>query len=246
MSVLNRWVKGGDIGMSARQTSILVVDDDVHILRMMQRILELEGYGVFTSSDGEAALDTFDMQAPDLVLLDLVMPDMDGYTVCQRIREFSQTPIIIVSVKNDDGEKVQGFDSGADGYITKPFSSKVLAAQIRAVLRRTDLCIQRPEPPFTYGDLMIDLARHRVTVAGYEVNLTATEHALLTYLARNAGRLLTSVQILEKVWGEDHTGETHLLQVNMARLRQKLGENAGNARYILTRPGIGYMMPQEA
>lgn len=232
--------------MSARQTSILVVDDDVHILRMMQRILELEGYGVFTSSNGEAALDTFDMQAPDLVLLDLVMPDMDGYTVCQRIREFSQTPIIIVSVKNDDGEKVQGFDSGADGYITKPFSSKVLAAQIRAVLRRTDLCIQRPEPPFTYGDLMIDLARHRVTVAGYEVNLTATEHALLTYLARNAGRLLTSVQILEKVWGEDHTGETHLLQVNMARLRQKLGENAGNARYILTRPGIGYMMPQES
>jgi len=232
--------------MSARQTSILVVDDDVHILRMMQRILELEGYGVFTSSNGEAALDTFDMQAPDLVLLDLVMPDMDGYTVCQRIREFSQTPIIIVSVKNDDGEKVQGLDSGADGYITKPFSSKVLAAQIRAVLRRTDLCIQRPEPPFIYGDLMVDLARHRVTVAGYEVNLTATEHALLTYLARNAGRLLTSVQILEKVWGEDHTGETHLLQVNMARLRQKLGESAGNARYILTRPGIGYMIPQEA
>ncbi len=246
MSVLNRRVKGGDIGMSTRQASILVVDDDVHILRMMQRILELEGYRVFTSSNGEAALDTFDVQAPDLVLLDLVMPDMDGYTVCQRIREFSQTPIIIVSVRSDDQEKVEGFDSGADGYITKPFSSRVLTARVRAVLRRTDLCIQRPEPPFICDDMMIDFTRHRVTVAGYEVNLTATEHALLTYLARNAGRLLTSVQILEKVWGEDHTGETHLLQVNMARLRQKLGENAGNARYILTRPGIGYMIPQEA
>jgi len=228
--------------MPSKKISILAVDDDERMLRMMQRMLELEGYNVRTSNNGEAALDMFDEITPGLVLLDIIMPGMNGYTVCQRIREFSQTPIIMVTAKGEDEGKVRGLDIGADDYVTKPFSSKVLAARVRAVLRRTELWIERPQHSFHCDDLTIDFARHRVSVAEREVNLTATEYTLLSYLAINAGRLLTPDQILEKVWGEDYVGETHLLQVNIARLRQKLADNAREAKYIVTRAGIGYMM----
>ncbi len=228
--------------MPSMKTSLLVVDDDVHILRMMQRMLELEGYRVLTASSGEAALDIFDEETPDLVLLDIMMPNMDGYTVCRRIREFSQTPIVMVTGKDNDEEKVQGLDAGADDYVTKPFSAKELGARVRAVLRRTKLWDERPEPAFHSCDLVVDFARHRVTLSGQEVNLTATEYRLLSYLARNADRVVTPDQILGQVWGEEYVGESHLLQVNIARLRQKLNDDTKNPRYILTRPGIGYMM----
>jgi DNA-binding response OmpR family regulator len=167
---------------------------------------------------------------------------MDGYTVCERIREFSQVPIIMVTAKGNDEETVKGLDAGADDYVTKPFSSKELAARVKAALRRTTLWDEHPEPAFSSNDLVIDFARHRVTVGSQEVNLTAIEYKLLSYLARNASRILTPDQILVTVWGEEYAGETHLLQVSIARLRQKLGDNARNPRYILTRPGIGYMM----
>ena len=228
--------------MPSMKTSLLVVDDDVRILRMMQRILELEGYRVLTASSGEAALDIFDEKTPDLVLLDIMMPNMDGYTVCRRIREFSQIPIIMVTGKDNDEEKVQGLDAGADDYVTKPFSAKELGARVRAVLRRTKLWDERPEPAFHSDDLVVDFARHRVTLSGQEVNLTATEYRLLSYLARNADRVVTPDQILGQVWGEEYVGEFHLLQVNIARLRQKLNDDTKNPRYILTRPGIGYTM----
>jgi len=231
--------------MPPRKVSVLAVDDDKRMLRMIEHILKLEGYRVLTSSSGEAALDTFDEVTPDLILLDIRMPGMDGYTVCQHIREFSQTPIIMVSVEDGDEEKVRGFAAGADDYVTKPFSSKVLAARVRALLRRADLWTERPEPTFRYRGLVIDFARRRVTLEGWEIKLTATEYRVLSYLVHNAGRLLTPSQILEKVWGEDYIGETHLLQVNMSRLRQKLGDSPRNAKYILTRPGIGYMVIQE-
>jgi len=231
--------------MPSKKASVLVVDDDVHILRMTGRILELEGYRVLTASNGEIALDIFDKETPDLVLLDIMMPGMDGYTVCQRIREFSQIPIIMVTAKGNDEEKVQGLDAGADDYVTKPFSSKELAARVRAVLRRATLWDERPEPAFCSNELVVDFASHRVTLTGGELDLTATEYRILSYLARNAGRVLTPDQILEKVWGEEYIGETHLLQVNIARLRQKLGDDAKNPRYILTRPGIGYSMMKQ-
>ena len=141
--------------MPSKKASVLVVDDDVHILRMTGRILELEGYRVLTASNGETALDIFDEETPDLVLLDIMMPGMDGYTVCQRIREFSQIPIIMVTAKGNDEEKVQGLDAGADDYVTKPFSSKELAARVRAVLRRTTLWDERPEPAFCSNELVI-------------------------------------------------------------------------------------------
>ncbi|MFC2016809.1 response regulator transcription factor [Chloroflexota bacterium] len=231
--------------MPSRKTSILVVDDDVRILRMMGRILELEGYRVLKASDGETAINVFDEETPNLVLLDILMPGMDGCTVCKRIREFSQIPIIMITAKDSDEEKVVGLDVGADDYVTKPFSASELMARVRAVLRRATLRDEHPELAFCSYDLVIDFAHHRVTLSGHEVNLTATEYRLLSYLACNADRVVTLDQVLGKVWGEDYVGESHLLQVNMARLRQKLNDDTRNPRYILTRPGIGYMMMKQ-
>ena len=231
--------------MPSRKTSVLVVDDDIRILRMLQRMLELEGYQVLTASSGVAALDIFDEKTPELVLLDIMLPDIDGYTVCQNIHEFSQIPIIMITAKDGDEEKVRGLDAGADDYVTKPFSANELVARVRAVLRRTRLWDEHPEPAFSFQDLVIDFVRHKVTAGSQEVNLTATEYRLLAYLVHNAGRVVTPDQIIEAVWGEEYIGEAHLLQVNMARLRQKLKDDARNPKYILTKPGIGYMMQQK-
>ena len=235
----------GDINVPSGKPSVLVVDDDVRILRMMQRILELEGYRVLRAGDGEAAIDVIDDEMPDLVLLDLMMPVMDGYTVCQRIREFSQVPIIMVTARGDEEGKVEGFDAGADDYVTKPFSSKELVARVKAILRRAVLWSERPEPVFSLQDLIVNFARHRVILSGQELNLTATEYKLLSCLARYSGRVLTPDQLLEKVWGEEYLGDAHLLQVNIARLRNKLGDDARNPTFILTRPGIGYMIQKK-
>ncbi|MFC1966950.1 response regulator transcription factor [Chloroflexota bacterium] len=232
--------------MSSRKLSILVVDDDVYILRFMHRTLELEGYRVISVSNGKAALDAFfEQEIPDLILLDIKMPDMDGYTVCQHIREFSKVPIIMVTAKGNVEEKVQGLDAGADDYVTKPFSSVELAARVKAVLRRTKLWDEHPQPTFYSHNLMVDFARHKITLGNHEVNLTATEYKLLSYLIRNAGRVATPDQILEKVWGEGYIGELHILRVTMARLRQKLSDNVKDSKYILTRPGIGYTMMEQ-
>ena len=227
--------------MSSRKASVLVVDDDAHMLLMMQRVLELEGYRVLKVSNGEAAIDMLVEETPELVLLDIMMPTVDGYNVCRQIREFSQIPIIMVTAKGSDEEKVEGFDAGADDYVTKPFSAEELTARVRAVLRRTKLGDERSESPFQSDALVIDFAQHRVTLSGQEVNLTATEYRLVSYLARNAGQVLTSAQILEKVWGEDYFGEIHVLQVNMARIRKKMGDDPKAPRFITTRTGIGYM-----
>jgi DNA-binding response OmpR family regulator len=228
--------------MSSKKASVLVVDDDIRMLRMMRRILELEGFQTLVASSGEASLKIFEKESPDLVLLDIMMPDMDGYTVCQRIREFSRIPIIMVSAKGNDQEKVEGLDIGADDYITKPFSTNELAARVRAILRRTIGQDKPPDSIFHYRDLVIDFASHRVMVADQEIELTPTEYKVLSYISCNAGRVVTPDQLLDKVWGEEYVGDPHLLQVNIARLRHKLGDNARHPTYILTRPGIGYMM----
>lgn len=231
--------------MAARKASVLVVDDDVRILRMMRDILEQEGYRVLRTSSGAGALNALDRETPDLILLDIMMPDINGYTICQRIREFSQIPIIMVTAKGNDEEKIKGLDAGADDYVPKPFSSEELAARVRAVLRRTRYWDKPARPAFCCHDLVIDYARHRVSLGSREINLTATEYRLLSYLACNAGRIVTTVQILEAVWGEEYSGETHILQVTMARLRRKLNDAARNPGYIFTRPGIGYMMVKQ-
>ena len=228
--------------MSSKKTLILVVDDDIRMLRMMKRMLELENFQTITANNGEAALIVFEKENPDLVLLDIMMPDMNGYTVCQHIREFSEVPIIMVTAMGDDKQKVEGLDIGADDYVTKPFSASELAARVRAILRRSGSQERQANSLFRYKDLVIDYTSNRVSVQDQELILTSTEYRLLSYISQNAGRVVTPDQLLNKVWGEAYLGAPHLLQVNIARLRKKLGDDARNPIYILTRPGIGYIM----
>jgi DNA-binding response OmpR family regulator len=228
--------------MSLKKNTVLVIDDDIRMLRMMKRMLELEGFQVIIANNGDMALKSFEKESPELVLLDIMMPDMDGYTVCHRIREFSQVPIIMVTAKGDDKEKVEGLNIGADDYVTKPFSASELAARVRALLRRTNTKYQPQEAVFKYKDLTVDFASRRVMVDNSELKLTSTEYKLLSYISQNAGRVITPDQLLDKVWGEEYMGAPHLLQVNIARLRKKLGDDAKQPTYIITRPGIGYLM----
>jgi DNA-binding response OmpR family regulator len=232
--------------MSFKKSLVLVVDDDVRMLRMIKRMLELEGFQATVANNGETALKTFEKETPDLVLLDIMMPDLDGYIVCQRIREFSQVPIIMVTARGDDKEKVAGLNIGADDYVTKPFSAGELAARVRAVLRRIVSQDRPTETVFRYKDLVVDYCSHRVMVNNSELKLTSTEYKLLSYIALNAGRVITPDQLLHKVWGEEYVGAPHLLQVNIARLRKKLGDNARKPSYIMTRPGIGYIISKAA
>ena len=231
--------------MANGKASILVVDDEVRTLRMMKHMLELEGYRVITAISGDAALDAFELETPHLVLLDILMPSMDGFEVCSRIREFSQLPIIMVTAKDSEMDKIEGLDAGADDYITKPFTAGELMARVRAALRRTRLWDKRPAPAFQSGDLVVDFTTHRVTVRSEEKRLTATEYRLLSYLARNQERILTADAILTNVWGEGYYGDIHLLQATIARLRTKIGDNPKNPKYILTRPGMGYTMAKQ-
>ncbi len=232
--------------MSSGKASVLVVDDDIRMLRLMQRTLELEGYGVIAASGGDAALEIFEKTSPDLVLLDVILPGMDGYGICRRIRKFCQTPVIMVTCKTTEDDNIKGLYSGADDYVTKPFSTEELTARIRAVLRRSK--IVRPSARvglLCCHDLLIDFANHRVALRGKEIHLTATEYRLLSYMGRNAGWIVTAEQILENVWGKECRDRAHLLQVSMGRLRHKLDDDARNPKYILTRPGIGYTMMKE-
>ena len=168
--------------MIMKKTTVLIVDDDVRILRMMQRILELEGHRVVKAINGQSALDILDVENPDIVLLDVMMPDIDGYTVCKRIREFSQVPIIMVTAKDNYSEILEGLESGADDYVPKPFSSQELVARVAAVLRRTSTWDELPNQVFTCGDLTIEYGSHRVILENCELDLSATEYKLLSQL----------------------------------------------------------------
>jgi DNA-binding response OmpR family regulator len=232
--------------MPAKKTTILTADDDPQLLRLIARNLQFEGYDVITASDGKQALEQIEQKNPELVLLDVMMPRMDGFTVCQRVREFSSVPIIIITARGQDQDKVRGLDLGADDYLTKPFSVDELLARVRAVLRRaqftsTDQDHAMPTT-ITVGDLIIDYAQHVVTQAGHEVTLTPIEYRILSYLAQNAGRVVTQDMLLEHVWGTEYVGESHMLQVNVNRLRRKLEPDPSHPRYILTKVGVGYLL----
>jgi len=232
--------------MTARNRRIVTADDDPQLLRLIARNLEFEGYEVITASDGALALEQIERSAPDLVLLDVMMPKMDGFTVTSRVREFSVVPIIIVTARGQDQDKVKGLDLGADDYLTKPFSVEELLARVRAVLRRAQFLTNDTASgrgtTTTVGELRIDYAQHLVTLAGKEVTLTPTEYRLLAYLAQNVGRVITQDLLLEHVWGEDYLGESHMLQVNINRLRRKLEADPAHPRYLKTKVGIGYLL----
>ena len=223
---------------------ILIVDDQETNTIIFQELLE-DHYVLSIVNSGEQCLENIHHFAPDVVVLDIMMPGLDGYETCRRIKQDPMTKliqVILVSSKASVDSRLEGYDAGADDYVTKPFSAKELAARVRSVLRRTKMWDERPEPAFQRGELVIDFARHMVTLDNQNVNLTAIEYKLLSYLARNADRVVTPDQILEKVWGEDYLGETHLLQVNIGRLRKKLQDDARSPGYILTKLGIGYTM----
>ena len=236
--------------MPAKKTTILTADDDPQLLRLIARNLQFEGYDVLTASDGKQALELIEQHVPDLVVLDVMMPKMDGFTVCQQVREFSSVPIIIVTARGQDQDKVRGLDLGADDYLTKPFSVEELAARVRAVLRRarftTSEQMHAMRTTTTIGDLSIDYAQHLVSMVGHEVPLTPIEYRLLAYLAQNAGRVVTQDLLLEHVWGSEYIGEGHMLQVNINRLRRKLEPDPSQPRYILTKVGIGYYLATQA
>src|SRR5690348_5247634 len=233
--------------MPAKKPHILTADDDPQILRLVSRNLELEGYEVVTATDGAEALERLEAQKFDLAILDVMMPKLDGFAVCARVREFSSVPIIMVTARGQDQDKIHGLDLGADDYLAKPFSVEELLARVRSVLRRSQFGATSPDgqnasPIVVCGDLTIDFAQHRVTVSGQEIELTPIEYRLLAYLAQNAGRVITQDLLLEPVWGEEYVGESHLLQVNVNRLRHKIEQDPARPRYLQTKVGVGYRL----
>jgi DNA-binding response OmpR family regulator len=228
--------------MNKDRVRVLVVDDEPRYVRAIQVNLEASGYEVLAARNGQTAIELAASEAPDLILLDIRMPGLDGYEVCRRIREFSAVPIIMLTAMAEDADKVKGLDIGADDYVTKPFSADELLARVRSALRRVELSErQAPHPTFQAGDLLVDFARQRVFVCDLEVNLTPTEYRLLCELVRQAGRVLVPDYLLEKVWGMGYEGENRLLWQAVHRLRRKIEPDPRNPQYIQTRPGLGYV-----
>ena len=224
---------------------ILLVDDDLRMLKLGQRILELEGYDLVKAPDGQSALDILEDDLPDLILLDVVMPGINGFDICSRVREFSEVPVIMVTAKGGEEDIVKGFTVGADDYVTKPFQAAELVARVRAVLRRSTASGKcATDFVYKYEGLEINVDARIVNVDGRHVALTAKEFALLAYLATHAGRVATITQILTEVWDSDNPGGYPVIQTTVSRIRKKLGDDAKHPRYVLTRSGIGYYMRQ--
>jgi two-component system, OmpR family, KDP operon response regulator KdpE len=222
------------------QPHILVIDDEPQILRALRTILTARQYRVTAANRGEEGLALAAAQMPDLVILDLALPDMDGIEVCKRLREWTHVPVIVLSVRESEREKVTALDSGADDYLTKPFGAEELLARIRVALRHAVSEQGNGRTRILCGPLEIDLAEHIVTRNGIEVKLTATEFRLLAYLVSNAGRVLTHQAILTHVWGPADAERVEYLRVYVRQLRKKLEEDPEQPRFILNEPGIGY------
>jgi two-component system KDP operon response regulator KdpE len=222
------------------QPHILVIDDEMQILRALRTILKAHQFRVTTASRGEEGLVLAAAQPPDLVILDLSLPDMDGVQVCARLREWTQVPIIVLSVRDSERDKVVALDKGADDYLTKPFGIEELLARIRVALRHSVQAQGSKQTQVTAGSLLIDLTQHIVTRGGVEIKLTATEYKLLAYLAGNAGRVLTHRSILTHVWDPADADRVEYLRVYIRQLRKKLEDDLDEPRYLINEPGIGY------
>jgi two-component system, OmpR family, KDP operon response regulator KdpE len=222
---------------------VLVVDDEVTILRFLRTALDTGEFSLHEAENGHAALAAAAAVRPDIILLDLGLPDMDGVEVIRRIREWSQVPIIVLSVRDGEDNKVGALDAGADDYLVKPFSVGELQARIRVSLRRS--LQQVPEPFFSFSGLEVDLARRRVVVRGVEVQLTPTEYELLRLLVSHAGKVLTHGQILKQIWGAAYAEQQNVLRVNISNLRQKIEEDPSRPRYIVTELGVGYRLKSD-
>jgi two-component system KDP operon response regulator KdpE len=223
-----------------KKPKILIVDDEPQILRALRAGLTAHGYDVVSAFDGEEALDRAAAEQPDAVILDLNLPKRSGLDVCRSLREWSAVPIIVLSVRDTEREKVAALDLGADDYLTKPFGTDELLARLRVALRHAARESEPADPVVKAGDVTIDLARHIVRRGEEEVRLTATEYKLLAYLAVNAGRVLTHTQILSHVWGSGYETETQNLRVYVSQLRRKLDPDSLQPQLITTEPGVGY------
>jgi two-component system, OmpR family, KDP operon response regulator KdpE len=219
---------------------ILVVDDEAPIRRYLRVALTAQGYEVYEASNGQEALSHVLADRPDLIILDLGLPDIDGTEVTRRLREWSQTPILVLSVRDGEDDKIGALDAGADDYLTKPFGTGELMARIRAALRRH--ANPEGEPVLQVGRLRMDLTQHRVTADGQEVPLTPTEYELLRILLQNAGKVMTHHQLLRAVWGTAYEDQIHLLRVNISNIRGKIEADSTRPYYLLTEPGVGYRL----
>jgi two-component system, OmpR family, KDP operon response regulator KdpE len=224
-------------------TTVLVVDDDPRFVHLVRANLERAGYQVLTAGGGPQALETVSADAPDAVVLDLMLPGMDGFEITNRIREFSKVPILMLTARAEQSDKVRGLKVGADDYLTKPFEAEELIARLQAVLRRTGVGeMPLTNATFHCGDLTIDYSQRRVTVDGKDVKLSPTEYKLLYHLATNANRVLLHEDLLHRVWGPEYHAETAYLWVYMRYLRMKLEKDPSNPRYLLSEPGFGYVL----
>ena len=225
---------------SARK-KILVVDDEKRIVSIIRRNLEVDGFDVVEAYNGAQAIDKFRTSLPDLVVLDVMMPDMDGFTVLETIREISSTPVIMLTAKGEEEDRVRGLELGADDYVPKPWSSRELTSRIKAVLRRVNSNDDGETGKIVVDDrLTIDFDRHEVWVEGKQVKLRPTEYRLLYHLVKNAGWVLTHDQILTRVWGYEYQDEPHYVRLYINYLRKKLEKDPANPQYLLTERGVGY------
>ncbi len=224
--------------MSETGQRVLVVDDETSIRRYLRAALSAQGFAIYEAANGQEAINAVVSSHPDLIILDLGLPDFDGIEVTRRLREWSQTPIIILSVREAENDKIAALDAGADDYLTKPFSTGELMARMRVALRRQS---DKPDDPILQvDDLKMDLSRRWVSVGENQISLTPTEYEILRLLLQNAGKVLTHRQLLRQVWGTAYESEMHILRVNISNLRRKIEPDPSRPHYLLTEPGVGY------
>jgi two-component system, OmpR family, KDP operon response regulator KdpE len=226
--------------VSADGARILVVDDEKQIRRMLRVALEGYGYNIGEAASGQEGLSQTSIFHPDVIILDLGLPDLDGIEVIQRLREWTQVPIVVLSVREHEDDKIKALDVGADDYVTKPFSMGELLARLRAALRRT--ARSEDSPVLTFGELSVDIAHRNVTVREEEVRLTPTEYEVLKYLSQQAGRVVTHRQLLKAVWGSNYQEHSQYLRVYIGQLRRKIEIDPSQPMYIVTEPGVGYRL----
>lgn len=231
--------------MTAERTTdnlprILIIDDELAIRRFLHTILSSEDFSLHEAENGHSGLAAAAAFKPDIILLDLGLPDLDGIEVITRLREWSQVPIIVLSVREHEHDKVAALNAGADDYLTKPFGVGELLARIKAALRRS--LHEVPEPIYTSNGLQVDLTRRQVTIQGEEVSLTPTEYDILRLMVTHAGKVLTHSQILKQVWGIAYLEQPHVLRVNISNLRRKIEADPSRPRHIITEPGVGYRL----
>ncbi len=223
-----------------KPTVALIIDDEVQIRRLLRLTLEAHGYKVFEAVDGQSGLLEAGQRRPEVVLLDLGLPDLDGLTVLKRLREWSRVPVVVLSVRDQEEDKIAALDHGADDYVTKPFSTGELLARLRVAQRHTQPTTEAAV--FRSGEVELDFVRRVVSRGGQEVKLTATEYSLLALLARHAGRVMTHRQLLKEVWGPNAVEHTHYLRVYVAHLREKLEADANQPQLLITEAGVGYRL----